>query len=816
MPTFELGNVRHIDLEEEMRTSYIDYAMSVIISRALPDARDGLKPVQRRILYAMLDQGMVAGSSYEKSASVVGEVMKKYHPHGDSSIYDALVRLAQPWNMRYPLVDGQGNFGSVDGDPAAAYRYTEARMAPIAMELTADIDKDTVNFVDNYSNKLQEPSVLPGMLPNLLINGASGIAVGMATNMPPHNLGEICDAINHLIEHPDATTEDLLKFVKGPDFPTGGIVFGKEISTVYGTGHGRIVVQAKVETEETKNGREQIIVRELPYQVNKARLIEHIAELVNDKKLEGISDLRDESGREDTTRIVIELKANARPLTVLNNLYKHTALQSTFGVIMLSLVDGRPQVLGLKALVEEYIKYRRDVVTRRTRFELEKAKERAHILEGLMIALKNLDEVIAIIRKAPDEPEAQKQLEAKFKLSDRQSKAIVDLRLGRLTRLEAGKIQEEYEGLIKQIALLEGVLADIRKVDGIVKDEVAGLKKKYGDDRRTEIRIADVEFNEEDLVPLEEVFVTLTHRGYIKRMPITTYRQQTRGGKGVIGAKRSTDEDYIEYSTTASTHSEMLFFTNKGRVYRLRTHEIPDVSRQAKGIPVNNLIEIEQGETVTALIAMDQFSEDQYLAMVTRQGQIKKTPASAYQAVRKNGLIAIKLEDSDELSWVHVTSGHDELLVVTRQGKSARFSEKDVRPMGRDTMGVGAMRLRSGDEIAGFDIVNPKGYLLVVTEQGYGKLTPMAEYPVKNRNIQGVYTLDQTAISKVGEIIGARLVEKLDEELMVISTMGQVIRIPLDQVRITGRQTRGVIIMRLDEGDKVGSVAGIGTSGIEA
>jgi DNA gyrase subunit A len=815
MAVYEPGAIQPIDLEQEMRQSYMDYAMSVIISRALPDVRDGLKPAQRRILWAMLDQGMTAGARYKKSAAIVGEVIKNYHPHGDAPVYDTLVRLAQDWVMRYPLVDGQGNFGSVDGDPPAHQRYTEARMTAVAMSLLEDIEKDTVDFGPNYSNEpdVREPLVLPALLPNLLVNGASGIAVGMATNIPPHNLGEICDAATRLIEEPELTTDDLIRIVRGPDFPTGGIIYARDIATVYGTGHGRVVMRAQVDFEEAKSGREQIIVRELPYQVNKARLVQTIAELVNERKLEGIHDLRDESGRRDKVRIVIELKPNARPQTVLNNLYKHTQLQMTFGALMLAIVDGRPQVLSLKALLQHYIDHRRTVVTRRTRYELERARDRAHILEGLIKCLDHLDEVIAIIRGANDERAAQTALEERFQLTERQSKAIVDLRLGRLTRLESAKLREEYEELIKLIARLEDILANTRLVDGIVKDEIAGLRKKFADPRRTEIRTDELEMTEEDLIPREQVFVTLTHRGYIKRMPLDTYRMQRRGGKGVVGARRSTDEDYIEHSTTANTHTDMLFFTNRGRVYRLRTHEIPDVKRQAKGLPVVNLIDLEQGEKVTALIDMERFSDEQYLVMVTKLGQIKKTPAAAYSAVRRNGLIAINLQDRDELSWVRRSSGGDELLVVTRQGKGARFSEKEVRPMGRDTMGVGAMRLRSGDEMAGFDVVNPKGFVLVVTENGFGKLTPMGDYPVKSRNIQGVYTVDQNAIPKIGEIVGMRVVEDLSEELMVISTAGQVIRIPLEGVRVSGRQTRGVIIMRLDDGDRVASIAGVGAAG---
>jgi DNA gyrase subunit A len=813
MTIFEPGQIRGIDLEQEMRSSYMDYAMSVIISRALPDVRDGLKPVQRRILYAMLDQGMTAGARYKKSAAIVGEVLKSYHPHGDASVYDTMVRMAQDWVLRYPLIDGQGNFGSVDGDPPAAYRYTEARMSPIAMTLVDDIDKNTVDFQDNFSAETQEPTVLPTILPNLLVNGASGIAVGMATNIPPHNLGEVCDGLARLIDDPETTTEELTRIIKGPDFPTGGIIYARDLPTVYGTGHGRIVMRAQVDFEEASDGKEQIIVRELPYQVNKARLLATIADLVKDHKLEGIDGLNDESDRNDNTRIVIKLKSSARPHTVLNNLFKHTQLQLTFGAIMLALVDGRPQVLGLKAMLQHFIDFRRVVVTRRTEYLLAKARERAHILEGLMIALEHLDEVIVIIRAASDEKTAQAQLEQRFGLSDRQSKAIVDLRLGRLTRLEAGKIREEYGELIREIARLEDILADVRKVDALIKEELAAIRKKYADPRRTVINQGDLEFNEEDLIPREQVFVTLTNRQYIKRIPLDQYRMQHRGGKGVVGARRSTDEDYIAHSTTANTHTDMLFFTNRGRVYRLRTHEIPDVKRQAKGIPVINLIDLDQGEKVTALIDMEEFSDSQYLVMVTKLGQIKKTPAAAYSAVRKNGLIAINLQGDDELNWVRRSSGGDELLIVTRRGKGSRFTEKEVRPMGRDTMGVGAMRLRPGDEVAGFDIVQPDSHVLVVTQNGFGKLTPMSDYPVKSRNIQGVYTVDQTAIPKIGEIVGMRVVEDLSEELMVISTSGQVIRIPLDQVRVSGRQTRGVIIMRMDDDDRVASIAGVGQAG---
>jgi DNA gyrase subunit A len=807
------GTTRGVELVNEMRESYLVYAMSVIVARALPDVRDGLKPVQRRILYAMQEQGMTPGASHQKCAAIVGEVLKNYHPHGDISVYDTLVRLAQPWVMRYPLVDGQGNFGSPEGDPAAAYRYTEARMAPIAAEMVADIEKNTVDFVDNYSASTTEPSVLPAALPNLLVNGAAGIAVGMATSIPPHNLTEVCDGLVRLIDNPEADTEELMRLIPGPDFPTGGIVYGRDIPQVYGTGHGRVVQRARVAFEESKSGREQIIVTELPYQVNPSRVLQTIAELVNDRKLEGIADIRNETGRREGTRLVIELKRDARPYTVLNNLYKHTQLQSSFTCILLALVDGRPQVLSLRAMLLHYLEYRREVVERRTRHDLERARERAHIVEGLRICLQNLDEVIRLIRAAPDEATAQRQMEERFSLSERQSKAIVDMRLGRLTRLERDRLEEEHAELMLRIAALEEILSTREKLMAVVREELVALRKKYGDARRTEISHGDIELNEEDLIPREQVVVTLTHRGYIKRTPTTDYRSQRRGGKGVMGAKRVGEEDYVEFLRVASTHSDMLFFTNRGRVFRLRTHEIPDVSRQAKGTAVINLLEMDQGERVTSMLSVDGYSDESYMVMATLRGHIKKTPAAAYASVRRNGLIAMNLSDGDELDWVKVSTGGDDILLVTRQGKALRFNERQVRPMGRDTQGVTAVRLRQGDLVAGMDIVTEGGHLLVVTERGFGKLTPVEEYPVKGRAIQGVYTLDQHAIGKVGEIVGARVVDDLTGELMLISTKGQIIRIPLEGVRISSRQTRGVILMRLDEGDSIGSIAGVAPPG---
>ena len=809
MDPLNIGTVLPVQLESEMRSSYMDYAMSVIVSRALPDARDGLKPVHRRILYAMQEQGMTPGARLQKCAAIVGEVIKSYHPHGEAAVYDTLVRMAQDFSLRYPLVDGQGNFGSIDGDSAAAYRYTEARLAPIAAELLVDLEKNTVDFVDNYSATRQEPVVLPARLPNLLVNGSSGIAVGMTTNIPPHNLNEVCDAEIHLIDHPDATTEDLMKLVKGPDFPTGGIIIGREgIASAYGTGHGRLIVRARHIFEEAPNGRERIIVTEIPYMVNKANLVARIAELVSERKLEGIADLNDESDRQGM-RIVIELKRDARPLTVLNNLYKHTALQTTFGVISVALVDGRPVVLNLKAMLQHHIDHRKQVITRRTRYELERAKERAHLLEGLKIALDNLDAVIKTIRESQDEKQAQEGLQARFKLSEKQSKAIVDMRLGRLTRLERTKIQEEYEAVIKQIAVLEGILASEAKVANMVKDELTELKKKFGDARRTQIDLqGSVELNEEDLVRKEDVVVTLTHRGYAKRVPATTYRPQRRGGKGVLGAAR-VEADFVEHLVISSTHSDMLFFTSHGSVYRLRVHEIPDVSRQAKGLPIANLIDIDPKDKITAVVGITDWAEDRYLMMVTKQGTIKKTPARLYSQVRRNGLIAIDLAEGDELNWVKLSSGSDELLIATSDGKAIRFSEKEVRPMGRDTQGVRGIRLREAGVVAGFDIVRKKAHVLVVSSRGYGKLTPIEEYPSHGRGGQGVYTMDVT--DRTGPLVGMRVVTNREEEqLIVISEGGQVIRIPVEAIRVAGRQTQGVIIMRLDEGDTVATIAGVG------
>jgi DNA gyrase subunit A len=803
-----VGTIHATDIEGELRTSYMEYAMSVIVSRALPDVRDGLKPVQRRILYSMFDQGMTPGARFQKCAAIVGEVLKLYHPHGDSSVYDTLVRLAQPWNMRYPLIGGQGNFGSQDGDSAAAYRYTEARLAAPAMEILGDLEKETVDWVDNYSATTHEPSVLPATMPNLLLNGSTGIAVGMTTNIPPHNLNEICDATVALIDDPEITLEGLLNYVEGPDFPTGGIIVGSEgIKSAYGTGHGRIIVRGRHAIEESRGGYQNIVIEEIPYQVNKSSLVAKIAELVAERKLEGIRDLRDESDRTGM-RIVIELKKDVNHLTVVNNLYKHTALQSTFGAIMLALVDGRPQTLNLKSMLQHHIEYRRDVITRRTRYELARAQDRAHILEGYTICLNNLDRVIKIIRGASDEATAQRELEKQLKLSERQSKAIVDMRLGRLTKLEAGKIMAEYKEVIERIAYLEDILANPRKVLELIKTDLGELKQKFGDPRRTTIYPdASTDLDIESLIPTEDVVVTLTDKGYIKRVPATTYRPQKRGGKGLMGGKVR-EEDYVKHLVVASTKSDMLFFTDSGRVYRIRTHEVPDASRQSKGIPVVNLIDIQPRDTITSIIAIREWSDDHYLFSATQEGMIKKTSATEYRSVMRNGKIAMALVGTDKLKWVSLTSGDDEVIFATSDGKAVRFTEREVRPMGRDTRGVKGLTLRKGAVAAGMEIVKSDAFLLVVSENGYGKLTPLSDYPTHHRGGQGVFTLQVT--EKTGKLVGIQMVEDTSEELMVVSAQGQIIRTDLSQVRITGRQAQGVIIMRLSDDDTVGSIAGVG------
>src|SRR5438128_5255182 len=790
--------------------------MSVIVSRALPDVRDGLKPVQRRILYTMNRAGATAGTKTKKCAAFVGDVMKLYHPHGDAAIYDALVRVAQAFSLRYPLIQGEGNVGSIAGHPPAAMRYTEARLSAISGELMADIDKQTVDMEPNYDNSEEQPSVLPARVPNLLINGASGIAVGMTTNIPPHNLREVAAAVKNLVDNPDATAEDLLTFIKGPDFPTGGLVMGTAgIKAAYSTGHGRIIVRARHTFEQAPNGRERIIIDELPYAVNKAALVAKIAELVSERKLEGIADLRDESDRQGM-RIVIELKREAQVFTVLNNLYKHTQLQTTFGVIMLAIVDGRPVVLSLKQALQLFIDHRRNVVLRRTRYDLERAQERAHILEGLKICLDHLDEVIKTIRAAADTDTAATQLQTRFGLSERQARAVLALTLGRLTKLERGKIDAEYEEVIKTIAYLESVLASDQKVRILIKDEMDDLVKKYGDDRRTEI--TDQEPNElsaEDLVPKEEVVVTLTHRGHVKRQPRRVFRAQKRGGVGLKGARPTAgsdapsgtrEEDYALHLLITHTHASMLFFTQSGRVFQLRVHEVPERERQAKGMPINNLIDIGSNERISAVfVRPESEAEARYMLMVTKNGYIKKTALAEYANVRRNGLIAINLQEGDELDWVAPTTGSDEILIATALGKAIRFSETEVRAMGRDTQGVIGIKLGKGDSVVGSATATPGGDLLVITERGYGKRTPVEEYPMHHRAGQGVFKLKVT--ERVGKLAAMRVVSDPEEEVLIISASGMVLRTQVGAISRIGRQTQGVIVMRVPADDQVVAIA---------
>jgi DNA gyrase subunit A len=806
----ELGTVKIVSIDSEMRSAYLDYAMSVIVQRALPDVRDGLKPVQRRILYAMHDEGLRPGTSYRKSAGAVGEVLKKYHPHGEAAVYDALVRMVQDFVMRYPLIDGQGNFGSMDGDGAAAMRYTEARLAPLAEELLADIDKNTVDFRPNYDDREQEPVVLPARLPNLLLNGVAGIAVGMATNIPPHNLTELCDGITYLIDHPDATVEELAEIITGPDFPTGGLILGRDgILQAYATGKGRVVLRAKAYTEEARGNRWQIVVTEIPYMVNKASLLEKIAALVKEGKLDGISDLRDESDRSGV-RVVIELKRDAQPTKVLNNLYKHSQLQVTFGVNMLALVDGKqPRVLTLKMVLHHYIEHRQQVLTRRTQFELAKARQRAHILEGLRIALDHLDAVIATIRSSRTTESARGNLMSAYKLTEAQATAILDLQLRRLAALERKKIEDEYRELLREIKRLEGILADPKQILALIKADLAELKEKYGDDRRTRI-IADAtgDLTDEDLIPDVGALVTITERGYIKRLPPDTYRLQGRGGRGVNGMS-TREADAVQHLIACNTMDSLLFFTNRGRVFVLRAHELPDAGRTAKGMPIINFIAIQPDERVTTLLAVPDFDAANYLVMCTRQGTIKRTALGAYASVRSNGLIAITLDQGDELLWVRLTSGRDQLIISTRDGKAIRFSEGDVRPMGRTAAGVMAIRLAPGDQVAAMDVVDLKKDLLVVSEHGYGKRTPLADYPLQGRAGSGVITMRLT--DKTGKIVSARVVEP-DAHLMLISTKGTVIRIDMAQVPQLGRGTQGVRLQRLADGDRVASIEPIDPS----
>lgn len=807
----DIGTVNTIDINQEMRSSYLDYAMSVIVARALPDARDGLKPVHRRILYAMHDMGIRSNTAHRKSARIVGEVLGKYHPHSDTAVYDSMVRMAQDFSMRYMLVDGQGNFGSVDGDNPAAMRYTEARLAAIANELLDDIDKETVDFTPNFDDTLQEPELLPARLPNLLLNGSAGIAVGMATNIPPHNLTELCDAINYLIDRfddiEDVTLEELMQFVKGPDFPTGGLIVGTEgIRNAFATGRGRIVMRAVAEIEEMPRNpsRQQINIKEIPYQVNKAMLIERMAELVNKGIITDISDLRDESDR-DGISIVIELKRNTQPMKVLNQLYKHTQLQTTFGVQMLALVDKQPRLLSLKRALQIYIDHRTEVITRRTQFELDKALKRQHILEGLLIAQANLDEVINTIRQSASADAARTELMERFALTEMQATAILDMQLRRLAALERQKIEDEYNEVTTHITYLRGLLADNKKILGLIKEDVAELKDKYGDKRRSEIVMGmEADFNMEDLVRDEDVFVSITRRGYVKRTPVMAYRKQARGGKGLIGMS-TREEDELEHLFTAGTHNTILFFSDKGKVYAEKAYQIPELDRTAKGTSLMNILPLLPEEKITAALPVPSFDDAEYLIMITRKGRIKRTELSAFANVRPSGLIAITLDEDDSLGWVKMTEGEQDLVLVSEQGKGIRFSEEDVRPMGRTAAGVNAMKLDDWDNLAGADVVTEGDDLLVVTEKGFGKRTPLEEYRQQNRYGQGVRAMILTP-ERTGKIIGARVVTAGDE-VTCISTTGIILRTSVDTVSQQGRITQGVRVMDLRGGDAVASMA---------
>lgn len=793
-----------VTLEDEMKSSYIDYAMSVIVARALPDVRDGLKPVHRRVLFGMHELGLPHNRPYKKSARIVGEVLGKYHPHGDTAVYDSMVRMVQDFSLRYPLVDGQGNFGSVDGDSPAAMRYTEARLARIADEMLRDLDKNTVDFANNFDESLQEPTVMPSYLPNLLINGASGIAVGMATNIPPHNISEVIDGCVAMIENPKVTAADLMKHVKAPDFPTGGIIYGYEgVKDALLTGRGRVVIRAKANVETLKNDRENIIITEIPYQVNKASLIEKMADLVRQGKITEISNIRDESDR-DGMRVVIELKRDAQPAVVLNQLFKHTQMQVTFGVIMLALVHGNPKVLNIQEMIQHFLAHRMEVLVRRTKYELEAAEKRAHILEGYIIALDNIDAVIETIKKSKDTETAKNNLMKKFKLSEIQAKAILDMRLQRLTGLERKKIEDEYKETIKLIERLRGILDNERTRNKIIKDELLTLKEKYGDERRTEIIKDFKEFALEDIIAEEDVVVTISHGGFIKRFPVSGYRRQGRGGKGVTGAGTKED-DFIEHMFVASTHQYILFFTDKGRCYWLKVHELPESGRTAKGRSIVNLLDKDKDDNITAFVAVKEFREDQYLIMATQKGTIKKTVLAAYGNVRKGGINAINLAPGDSLIEVKMTDGKNDIVIGTSNGFAIRFNEKDVRDMGRTATGVRGIRLGKGDKAVGLLVIrSDKATVLVVTEKGYGKRSDIEDYRVTKRGGKGVITVKTT--DKVGKLIA--LMEVVDrDELVIISTQGMVIRQNVKDLRVMGRNTQGVRVIRLNEQDSIADIA---------
>lgn len=798
----EKSRVIDVDIQREMRKSFLDYSMSVIVSRALPDVRDGLKPVHRRILYTMFEKGLTYDKPYHKCADTVGAVLGSYHPHGDSSVYDALVRLAQDFSMRYMLVDGHGNFGSVDGDPPAAYRYTEARMSKISMEMLTDIDKKTVDFMPNYDDRLQEPVVLPCRFPNLLVNGSSGIAVGMATNIPPHNLGEVVDAMDYLIDNPDATVADLMEYIPGPDFPTGATIMGRSgIRAAYATGRGKIVVRAKAEIVEEKNGRFKIIVTELPYQVNKARLIESIADMVKDKRIEGISNIEDHSDR-NGMHIEIDVKRDASPQIVLNQLFSYSQLQVTFGVIMIAIVNGEPKLLTLKDILNHYIDFQVDVITRRTVFDLNKAKERMHILEGLKIAIDFIDEVIAIIRSSKDQGEAKLRLMERFGLDEIQAQSIVQMRLGQLTGLERQKIEDEIAALHVKIDDYEDILSNHSRVLQIIKEEVNAVRNKYADRRRTEILSVSGEVDIEDLIPQEDCVLTLTQFGYVKRLSIDTYKTQKRGGRGVAGMTRR-EEDVATEMFIINSHDYVLFFTDKGRVYRLKCYEIPEGSRQSKGMNIANLLPIDADEHVTSMIKVHEFDENKYLIMVTRRGIVKRIELNAYNTARKGGLIALELNEGDELAWVRMTDGESEVIVATKKGMAIRFKETDVRPMGRQARGVKAITLREDDEVIGMSTVREDAYVLTVSETGYGRLSKLSDYRIQSRGGKG---LTNYHVEKYGDVAAIKVVD-MDDDIIIISSDGVIIRIQASSIRVCSRPSKGVTVMKVSEGSKVVTLA---------
>ena len=806
------GKIIERDINEEMQTAYIDYAMSVIVQRALPDARDGLKPVHRRILYTMHEDGLTADKPYRKSATTVGDVLGRYHPHGDASVYDAMVRLAQDFSMRYTLIDGHGNFGSVDGDPAAAYRYTEARLSRLAESMMTDIEKNTVDFMPNFDDRLQEPTVLPAQIPALLVNGSSGIAVGMATNIPPHNLNEVIDGIIKIIDEDEVTDEDLMEVIKGPDFPTEGIIVGREgIREAYRTGRGKIILRAETEIEEMSGNKQRIIVNSLPYQVNKAKLIENMAHLAREKRLEGISEIRDESDREHKVRIVIELKRDANAQVVLNQLFKNTQMQTSFGIIMLALVDGEPKILTLRQCLDVYIDHRKEVVLRRTQFELDKALARAHILEGLRIAIDNIDEVIKIIRESYDD--AKERLMKRFNLSEIQAQSILDMRLRTLQGLQREKIEEEYEELMKLIEHLREILNSETLVFQVIKEELLKIKDKYGDERLTQIKAAEGEIEVEDLIKEEQTVVTLTHFGYIKRMPIDTYKSQRRGGKGITGLS-TREDDFVKQIFTASTHDTILFFSNKGKLYKLKGYEIPEAGRTAKGTAIVNLLSLDAGEKISAVIPIQNFADGKYLLMGTKNGLIKKTALKEYDTSRKNGLQGITLKENDELISVKLTDGEDNVVLVTKNGICITFDEKDVRPMGRTAQGVMGIRINEDDEVIGMESVirGGKATLLTITENGFGKRTETDEYRVQQRGGKGVITYKIT--QKTGKLVGVKIVNG-DEDVMLITDKGTIIRMKVEEISILGRPTQGVTLMRTSDGGKVVSIEILAPENIE-